>query len=200
VDWVKPIAELLKALAHFAWPISIAIIVWWFRAEIKIFIERGFDFEGFGVKIKAAKEAKEALEIIRATTTSEGAKKAQEPQRLLEKAAAEITSSDGVALMELALTDPRQAVQRSFYLMARAIIGKAFDPAPTPVDSVLDTAIQRLTARGILNDRLLLQIRALRKFHHSVRNGYAPTTDEAAQFVFSSTAVREDLGDKTIEK
>jgi|GraSoi_2013_60cm_1033757.scaffolds.fasta_scaffold06493_6 hypothetical protein len=102
--------------------------------------------------------------------------------------------------MELALTDPRQAVQRSFYLMARTIIGKAFDPAPTPVDSVLDTAIQHLTAKGILNDRLLLQIKALRKFHHSVRNGYTPTTDEAAQFVFSSTSVREDLGDKTIEK
>jgi hypothetical protein len=64
VDWVKPTAELIKALAHLAWPISIPIIVWWFREEIKTFIERGFDFEGFGVKIKAAKEAKEALEIL----------------------------------------------------------------------------------------------------------------------------------------
>ena len=53
MDWAKPTAELIKAFAHLAWPIFIPIIVWWFRKEIKILIERGFDFEGFGLKIKA---------------------------------------------------------------------------------------------------------------------------------------------------
>ena len=192
VDWVKPTVELIKALSHFAWPVVVGLGLWHFRMEITALIGRILKVKAWGAELEL--EAKKELDAARAI----GSKDLQQKEALVEKAAAEITSADGVALMELALTDPRQAALRSFYLMARAIIVRAFDPAPVPVDSVLDAAIEQLTAKAILNDRLRSQIGALRKFHHSVRNGYTPTTDEAAEFVFLSTSVREDLGDKSI--
>jgi hypothetical protein len=202
VDWAQGL-ELTKAIfgliAHLAWPIVailiVVLVILRFGKEISGLIERGFQFEGFGIKVNAVKEAREALKFISATT-SEDAKKDIAPKRLIDQAADEIATEDGTILMQLALTDPRQAVLRSFYLLARAIIRKAFDPAPIPDDSVMDVAIERLKAKGILNDRHLIQIGALRKMGNVARIGYVPSPDEAAQFVFYSTSIREDLGDK----
>src|SRR5258708_7452688 len=78
----------------------------------------------FGAEIEAA-EAKEAWEQVKAAAGKD--KRAElESRQLVEKAADEIASVDGVKLMELALTDPRQAVLQSFYLLSKALVEKAF--------------------------------------------------------------------------
>jgi hypothetical protein len=65
-------------------------------------------------------------------------------------------------------------------------------------DAVLDAAMEKLKANGILNDRLLLSIRALRRFHDTIRNdpAYVPSGREAWDFILTSISIRRDLGDK----
>jgi hypothetical protein len=76
VDWIKALTELLKALAHFAWPVLVGLIVWWFRKEIRrenaALIARISKFKGFGVEVETTRllndvkaEIPEAIEQVK---------------------------------------------------------------------------------------------------------------------------------------
>jgi hypothetical protein len=202
VDW-KTFIDLIKAVAHL-WPFLLIVFAWRFKKEIAGLIGRILKLKAFGAEIEAA-EAKKELEIVKAAAPDE--KKAEsESRQLVEKAADEIASVDGVKLMELALTDPRQAVLQSFYLLSKALAEAAFPKSPIALrtfddPAILEAAIKILRNNGTLSVRMLTQIEGLRKFHNTVRHSaYVPSESEAADFVFYSTSLREDLADDVVHR
>ena len=81
VDWIKALTELIKALSHFAWPVLVGLIVWWFRNEIRTelaaLIARISKFKGFGVEVETTRllsevkaEIPEAIEQVRAASSA----------------------------------------------------------------------------------------------------------------------------------
>jgi hypothetical protein len=206
VTWLQAGVEFLKAvfglITGLAWPVVVILIVCWFRKEIGHLIGRILKLKAFGAELEAGEQAKEALMIAGATapekTVEEVKRQALSNRRMIEDTSVGVNLDSLPALVRLAETDSREAVMRSWYLLARTIIGKAFDPAPVPTDQVLASAIEQLTAKGILNDRLLLSIRSLQKFHDTFRanSAYAPTNKEAKEFVIYTVGIRRDLGDK----
>jgi hypothetical protein len=214
MDWktaIELFIALIKAVARL-WPFALIGLGWYFRKEIADLMGRILKLEVLGTKLEA--EAKKSLEIAKAAAGDE-TKSTQEyrklvgaleleSRKLVEKAADEIASVDGEALMRLAITDPRQAVLRSFYLLSRALVDRALPNSLVDSrvinDSMIDAAMKMLRNGGILNDRMLIQIDALRKFHKAVRHGYDPSEPEAADFVFYSTSLRVDLGDRSFNQ
>jgi hypothetical protein len=200
VEWLKAITDLIKAVAHL-WPYVLILFGWQFRKEIAELMGRILKLEAFGAKLEA--DPKKNLEVVKAAAVDEK-KSASESRRLVEKAADELASVDGEALMKLAITDPRQAVLRSFYLLSRALVDRALpgslDSSRVIDDSIIDAAMKMLRNNGTLNDRMLIQIDGLRKFHKAVRHGYDPSEAEAADFVFYSTSLRVDLGDRSFNQ
>jgi hypothetical protein len=66
VDWIKALTELIKALAHFAWPVLVGLIVWWLRKEIRTelaaLIARISKLKAFGVEVETSRLLSEVKE------------------------------------------------------------------------------------------------------------------------------------------
>src|SRR5215469_12016805 len=85
MELIKALTELIKALSHFAWPLLVGLIVWWFRKEIRRelagFIARIAKLEMPGVKIEAREQVELNLDNAKAGISEE---KIQEVEKAIK--------------------------------------------------------------------------------------------------------------------
>jgi hypothetical protein len=225
MDWVKAITELLKALAHFAWPVLVGLIVWWFRKEIRTeiasLVARISKLKGPWVEIEVREQVKLSLENAKAGIPAESI---QEVGKLMQQAiavAAETLrikvqgtamSSDSVKptlvegldyLVDLTSKDPRDAIKRSWILLARSVLklvgvlGEDYEPNSQNMSEAL-RRLERIPSHA--DEALIRSIKNLqdiaRKVFYQSQFAYDPSPKEAEEFVLYSIAARKDLGEK----
>jgi hypothetical protein len=216
MDWVKAITELLKALAHFAWPVLVGLIVWWFRREIRTeiasLIARISKLKGPGVEIEVREQVKLSLENAKAGIPEE---KIQEVKNQVETFLLEpftkYASPDSAnvkylkrlyLLMEDATADPRNAIKRSWELLGGAVLraAKVSGENVVPDSEEISTSLKRLEGDTQYSHDLIRSIRNLqqiaRKVFYQSQWAYDPSPKEAEEFVLYAAAVRKDLGEK----
>lgn len=71
VTWLLANVETIRAvfglITGLAWPVVVGLFVWWFRKEIGRLISRISKFKALGAEVEIIEEAKEALEVAKAT-------------------------------------------------------------------------------------------------------------------------------------
>ena len=197
VDWIKALTELIKALSHFAWPVLVGLIVWWFRNEIRTelaaLIARISKFKGFGVEVETTRllsevkaEIPEAIEQVRAASS------ASIKVRLIESVN---------LLRERAIADPRNAMKRAWELLGQAVLRAANVSGENvqPDSEEISTSLKRLEADTQYPKELIRSIRSLQQIAKKVFNhsqwAYDPSPDKAEQFVLYTAAARKELGE-----
>ena len=126
-------------------------------------------------------------------------------KKLLVQAHGKITTTGSVKfdlveslnlLMELATTDPRDAIIRSWKLLAKAVL-RAAKGSGDPSSEEVSAALKQIESSAELPERLVRSIRNLQQIVKKVQSqvGYVPSPNEAAEFVLYSAAARKDLGD-----
>jgi hypothetical protein len=227
MDWIKAITELLKALAHFAWPVLVGLIVWWFRKEIRSeiasLIARISKLKGPGVEIEIREQIKLGLENVRAGLPAESVQEvgkmiqqaiaaAEAAETLRTKVEGTATSSASVKptlvegldyLVDLTSKDPRDAIKRSWVLLARnvlkivGVLGENFEPNSYDISEAL-RRLERIPSHA--DEALIRSIKNLqdiaRKVFYQSQFAYDPSPKEAEEFVLYSIAARKDLGEK----
>lgn len=216
---MKVIAELIKAIAHFAWPMVAGLALWWFRKPIAKLMDRIWKFKAFGTELETREEIDLALENTK-SAISEAIERAREDIKQAE-AAVRISKAEGTLnvtgtatprlsakanvvraweiLDELAISDPRAAIKRAWELLAQAILAAANVSGPhiDPMGSSLQTALQRLGTNVNFSESLIRSIANLReiarKVYYQSQYAYDPSVAEAQRFVLYSTAVKNDL-------
>jgi hypothetical protein len=204
VDWIKALTELIKALAHFAWPVLVGLIVWWFRKEIRkeiaALIARISKFKGFGVEVETTQllndvkaEIPEAIEQVKTVLAAKSTSSATFKVNLIE----------GLNLLiERATTDPRNAIKRGWELLGQAVLraAKVSGENVEPNSEEMSTSLKRLEADTQYPQELIRSIRNLqqiaRKVFYQSQWAYDPSPKEAEEFVLNSGAARKDLGEK----
>jgi hypothetical protein len=221
VDWVKAITELIKASAHFAWPALVGLIVWWFRKEIRTeiadLIARISKFKAFGVEAEInKKEVDLALQNVRAEFSEEKIQEVKDrikPTLLLESqpmsvssASAKVKTIEGLdLLMERAWLDPRAAIKRSWELLAKTVFQAANVQSENlePYSEDMLNALKRLEKDSKFSLAAIRTIENLqmiaRKVFFQSQYAYAPSANEAQDFILYSAITRGDLGEKLVK-
>lgn len=212
MDWIKALTELIKALAQFAWPVLVGLIVWWFRdemrKEIAALIARISKLKGPGFELETPRLLSEVkAEIPEAIA----ALKAEIPEAIEQVKTASSASSASVKvrliesvklLRERATADPRNAIKRSWELLGEAVLRRANVSGENvaPDSQEISTSLKRLEGDTRLPEGLIRSIGNLqqiaRKVFYQSQFAYDPSPKEAEEFVLYSGAVRKDLGDK----
>ena len=198
MDWIKALTELIKALSHFAWPVLVGLIVWWFRKEIRTelaaLIARISKFKGFGVEVETARLLSEVkAEIPDAIAQVRAASSVSVNVRLIESVN---------LLRERAIADPRNTIKRAWELLGQRVLLAANVSGENvqPDSEEISTSLKRLEADTQYPQELIRSIRNLQQiarkvFYHS-QYAYDPPPKEADDFVLYTAAARADLGDK----
>jgi hypothetical protein len=216
MDWVKTITELIKALGHFAWPVLVGLIIWWFRKEIPkalaVLIARISKFKGFGFEFETREEFQQALKDAKEGIPEQ---KIQELKNLVQpvlledhvKATLSVSATPEVieglnALMERALLDPRAAIRQSWELLAKTVFRIANVPTENlnPYSEEMSRALKRLEGDTKYSEELILSIKRLheiaRKVFFQSQWAYDPSPNDVQEFVLYSAAARADLGEE----
>ncbi len=210
MDWIKALTELIKALAHFAWPVLVGLIVWWFRKEIRkeiaALIARIWKFKAFGVEVETKEEFNLALENTKAATRPE----AIEQVKTVIESSAKVTASGSIKreveglkqLMELAAIEPRDAIKQSWLLLGKTVLRAANVSGDNvePNSEEISASLKRLESNVQFSDGLIRSIKNLqeiaRKVFYQSQWAFAPSPEAAEEFVVYSAAARYDLGEK----
>lgn len=217
MDWIKALTELIKALSHFAWPVLVGLIVWWFRKEVRKeiagLIGRISKLKAFGVEVETSRllndvkaEISEAIEQVRAALKPEipGAiEEAASSASSASLASIKVRLIESVNLLrERAIADPRNAIKRAWELLGYAVLRAANVSGENvePDSERISTSLKRLEGDTRLPEGLIRSIRNLqqiaRKVFYQSQFAYDPSPKEADEFVLYSAAARKDLGDK----
>jgi hypothetical protein len=209
MEWVKAITELIKALAPFAWPALVGLIVWWFRKEIRTevaaLIARISKVKGPGGFELEIREVRAALENTKAAIPEaiEQVKTVLAHATVTTSASVKVNLVEGLQLLnEIAAKDPREAIRRSWKLLAKTILRTANVPSESfePLSADVSRAIGKLESNTEFSEALIRSIKNLqeiaRKVFYQSQFGYDPSQEDAEEFVLYSAAARTDLGDE----
>lgn len=210
MEWFKAITELIKALSHFAWPLLVGLIVWWFRKEIRTelanLIAGIAKVEVPGLKLEIDREqVKLSLDNAEAGIPEKTIQEAEKQAHAVLTISASATPQlvEGLSyLFELASKDPREAIKKSWIPLAKMVTqkGNVFTDQFEPYSPDLMAALTQLENDTTYPDNLIRSIRSLqevaRKVFFQSQFAYQPSAQEAQRFVLYSVAARRDLGEE----
>jgi hypothetical protein len=205
VNWLQTTLEIVKAfsplITGLAWPILIWLVVRTFRNEIGALFPRLTKFEARGVKIEISELLDNTKALLPKNAIEQATTILREPPSFSVSPKSNLTDRLD-ALMKLAQTDPRGAIEQSWELLGKTVLQRAkvasqeVDPSSEAIRNAIgrfenDSRVPRETTRSIKNLRLI----ATKVFNQS-QWAYDPSPKEAEDFVLYSAAASTDLNEK----